>query len=96
LLVSFGFDSNSDAMFIFVGLSLILQANFWVEKLVMIYSRRAEYNADRFSFDCGFKKDLIKALYKLQLEKKGLFVSNHLYNFMIRSHPLIMERIRVI
>jgi len=66
ILLSFGFKTSCDAVLIFVGLSITLNLiNFWIDKLSMAYSRKIEYQADRFAYDLDFGEDLTNALYKM-------------------------------
>lgn len=58
---------------------------------MMINSRKNEFSADKFSYDIGYDREMIEALYLL--EKISLGDNSTIVQKMISSHPRITKRI---
>lgn len=58
---------------------------------MMINSRKNEFSADKFSYDIGYDREMIEALYLL--EKISLGDNSTIVQKMIASHPRITKRI---
>ena len=57
----------------------------------MTNSRKNEFNADKFSYDLGYDREMIEALYLL--EKISLGDNSTIIQKMTASHPRITKRI---
>jgi STE24 endopeptidase len=61
-----------------------------------LYSRKAEYQADRFAKNYGFEKELIDGLKKLTQKNLSNLTPHPLYVFFHFSHPTLLQRIRAL
>jgi STE24 endopeptidase len=61
-----------------------------------LYSRKAEYQADRFAKNYGFGKELIDGLKKLTQKNLSNLTPHPLYVFFHFSHPTLLQRIRAL
>ncbi len=67
---------------------------FFLQPLASIWSRRHEYEADRFAVEgVGSAAGLISALLRLTRENLGNLTPHPLYSFFHYSHPTLGERI---
>jgi STE24 endopeptidase len=96
LLKSFGFDATSEH--IFVPLVLIFSVampgiTFWFEPFFNHFSRKHEYEADRFTGEvlgeCG---SLISGLRKLHKENLANLTPHPIFTAFYYSHPTLLER----
>ena len=69
----------------------ILFLTFGFHTVMMINSRKNEFSADKFSYDIGYDREMIEALYLL--EKISLGDNSTIVQKMISSHPRITKRI---
>lgn len=69
----------------------ILFLTFGFHTVMMINSRKNELSADKFSYDIGYDREMIEALYLL--EKISLGDNSTIVQKMISSHPRITKRI---
>lgn len=96
---AFGFTSPTVPTFI--SLTLFLTA-LWpaVEKVVSflltLNSRRAEFEADRYSVDLGMGAALGRALANIHLENLGTMCPDWAYSTYTYSHPPLVERLQAI
>jgi STE24 endopeptidase len=90
---AFGFEAgNSAPAFLLFGL-LASVVTFWFSPLVHIWSRRYEYQADRFAADAmGGSSSLIGALRKLNEKNLSNLTPHPLYSGFYYSHPTLLER----
>ena len=92
---AFGFSSPSyhAAIVLFVFCSGPL--TFFLKPLFSIWSRRHEYEADRFAVEAVNKaSDLAEAILTLSRENLSNLTPHPWYSFYYYSHPTLMERIR--
>lgn len=61
-----------------------------------LYSRRAEYQADRFAKDYGYAKELMEGLKKLTRKNLSNLTPHPYYVFFHYSHPTLLQRIRAL
>jgi len=90
---AFGFESrNSATAFLLFGL-LAGVVTFWFSPLAHIWSRRYEYQADRFASEAmGEPSSLIGALRKLNEKNLSNLTPHPLYSGFYYSHPTLLER----
>jgi STE24 endopeptidase len=90
---AFGFEpGNSAPAFLLFGLMAGV-VTFWFSPLVHIWSRRYEYQADRFAADAmGEPSSLIGALRKLNEKNLSNLTPHPLYSGFYYSHPTLLER----
>ena len=70
---------------------------FWVSPLIHIWSRRFEYDADRFAAaTMGETQSLIQALRKLSKKNLSNLTPHPLYSSFYYSHPTLLERERAL
>lgn len=74
-----------------LGITIIL-LSFGFQLVLMKNSRRNEFTADKFSYDLGYDREMIEALYLL--EKIFLGDNSSIVQKMIASHPRITKRIQ--
>jgi len=94
---SFGFTPGNvaAAMLLFGLLSSTL--TFWGAPLLHWWSRRYEYQADRFAADTvGQPAPLISALRKLNEKNLSNLTPHRLYSGFYYSHPTLLERERAL
>jgi len=78
---------------------LIFFQTMWapVEKLLSfvmtLFSRKCEFDADRFSADLGMSSALQRGLCKIHLENLGAMCPDWLYSTYHYSHPPLLERL---
>jgi len=78
---------------------LIFFQTMWapVEKLLSfvmtLFSRKCEFDADRFSADLGMSSALQRGLCKIHLENLGAMCPDWLYSTYHYSHPPLVERL---
>ena len=96
IYVSFGFEQKS----IFIGLYLfsIVYApfTFFINIIQNFITRKLEYQADKYSYELGYKEYLIKSLCKLYEKNKSDLDPDPLYSIVNYSHPTLIERIRAL
>lgn len=61
-----------------------------------LYSRKAEYQADRFAAKYGYGKQLIEGLKKLTRKNLSNLTPHPLYVFFHFSHPTLLQRMRAL
>jgi STE24 endopeptidase len=90
---AFGFEpGNSAPAFLVFGL-LAGVVTFWFSPLAHIWSRRYEYQADRFAAEAmGEPSSLIGALQKLNEKNLSNLTPHPLYSGFYYSHPTLLER----
>ena len=59
-----------------------------------IFSRKNEYEADKFASDYGQAENLISALKKLTVNNLSNLTPHPLYVFFHYSHPTVLQRIK--
>ncbi|HSW67701.1 MAG TPA: M48 family metallopeptidase [Bacteroidales bacterium] len=64
--------------------------------IAKLYSRGAEFHADRFAKEYGLDKELISALKKLTRKNLSNLTPHPVYVFFNYSHPTLLQRIRAI
>jgi len=81
---------------IFFGM-LFTPIDFFLGILMQIFSRKNEYEADRFAAETtGDKDSMINALKKLSANNLSNLVPHPFYVFLNYSHPPVLERIKKI
>lgn len=90
----FGFkieDGMAPIMLLFS--SLIGLFTFWLNPIFNCFSRKYEYQADKFAKDvCGGGDSLISALRKLHTKNLGNLTPHKIYSAFHYSHPTLLER----
>lgn len=61
-----------------------------------LYSRKAEYQADRFAKDYGYAQELMEGLKKLARKNLSNLTPHPYYVFFHYSHPTLLQRIRAL
>jgi len=100
LYEAFGFPKKSEKP-ILLGLIIVLQFLLQIYNTAMGYlmnvlSRRFEFQADTFSVNLGYGKDLKGALIKLNKDNLGFPVYDPLYSAWHHSHPGLLQRLSAI
>ena len=96
IIQSFGFDNQSNFLYLFLFLSMYKPVSFVVDVISMYFIRRAEYQADAFAVKHNHGKALKNALVNLFKRNKGPLVADPLYSSMNHSHPTLVERLHAI
>lgn len=79
------------ALIIFIVEISTFLFTFSLQIVMMTNSRKNEFNADKFSYDLGYDREMIEALYLL--EKISLGDNSTIIQKMTASHPRITKRI---
>ncbi|KAI5955203.1 hypothetical protein KGF54_001764 [Candida jiufengensis] len=58
-----------------------------------LMSRKHEYDADKYAFDCGYAEELARSLIKLSNENLSSMNADWLYSAYHHSHPILPERL---
>ncbi|MFW6413834.1 MAG: M48 family metallopeptidase [Verrucomicrobiota bacterium] len=97
LYTAFGFSPDETpiyAGFVFFGL-LYTPVEMFLSLLVNAFSRRNEYEADRFALETGADTDeFVKALKKLSRDNLSNLTPHPFHVFLHYSHPPVLQRIR--
>ncbi|MBU0544700.1 MAG: M48 family metallopeptidase [Proteobacteria bacterium] len=89
-------DKSVYAGLVFFGM-LYVPLDFFTGILTQMFSRKNEYEADRFAVETtGDSNSLITALKKLSVENLSNLVPHPLYVFLNYSHPPLLNRIRAL
>jgi STE24 endopeptidase len=81
---------------IFFGM-LYSPIGFFISIFFKIYSRRNEYEADRFAIQAiGDSQPLVMALKKLSVENLSNLIPHPWYVFFHYTHPPVLERIKIL
>ncbi|HTX72606.1 MAG TPA: M48 family metallopeptidase [Rectinemataceae bacterium] len=93
---AFGFTAPSkEALLLIVSLASG-PCTFFLTPLFSAWSRRHEYEADRFSAAAAGAKEMGSALVKLNRENASNLTPHPLYSFWYYSHPTLLERLSAI
>lgn len=95
LLQSIGLDGNSGSIFAFIFLVASV-LGFWSMPIIGYFSRRAEYNADKFGASLSSKATLANALVRIVNENKAFPHSHPLYVFFHYTHPPLIDRLKAL
>lgn len=91
---SFGFsldDGMAPALILFLLVSGLF--TFWLSPFTNIWSRKHEYQADKFAVDAmGDPQPLVESLRGLHRENLSNLTPHPLYSFFHYSHPTLQER----
>ncbi|MFP4332058.1 MAG: M48 family metallopeptidase [Campylobacterales bacterium] len=81
-----------------IALLILLSSpiTFFIMPLVSYFSRKAEFEADRFGCEQGSKEGLKNALLKLVQENKMFPLSHPIYIFFYYSHPPLAKRLEAL
>lgn len=93
-LEGFGFSADSGLAPAFLLFGLVSGVvTFWVSPLSSIWSRKFEYEADRFARDAvGGPESMIAALHLLSQKNLSNLTPHPLYSAWYYSHPTLFER----
>jgi len=97
---TFGFPKYADKP-ILLGLIIVLQFFLQIFNTIMgfmmhVLSRKFEFEADEFSVQLGYAKDLKEALMKLNKDNLGFPITDPLYSAWHHSHPPLLQRLHAI
>ncbi|HPK04503.1 MAG TPA: M48 family metallopeptidase [Bacteroidales bacterium] len=96
LSAAFGVEEHSFHIGMIAFGILFSPISFVLGIFLNLWSRKAEYQADRFAKNYGFGKELINSLKKLTQKNLGNLTPHPLYVFFHYSHPTLLQRIRAI
>lgn len=91
-----GFRRNEQP--ILIGLMLVLTyvlspLNALIQFVMTKMSRAFEYQADRFAKELGYRRELARALLKLNIDNLGFPIFDSWYSAWNHSHPTLFERL---
>ena len=98
LYAAFGFNDPTRKVPTMIALLLFFQT-LWapVDKILSfvltVFSRRCEFEADKFSVDLNMSQKLQSGLCKIHLENLGAMCPDWLYSTYHYSHPPLVERL---
>lgn len=96
-LAAFGFQTAGIGPLLLLTLAFFGALSFWLSPLANAWSRRFEYQADRFSArGIGGPQPLVRALRKLTLRNLGNLTPHPVYSWFYYSHPTLWERERAL
>ncbi|MBF0314814.1 MAG: M48 family metallopeptidase [Oligoflexia bacterium] len=90
---SFHITVESPAVVILLFSMIIPPFTFFLTPLFSWYSRKNEYEADRFAATAARAEDLISALVKMYRDNASTLTPDSLYALFYYSHPTAMDRI---
>ncbi|MGB4205968.1 MAG: M48 family metallopeptidase [Bacteroidales bacterium] len=96
LSTAFGVEEHSFHIGMIAFGILFSPISFILGIFLNLWSRKAEYQADRYAKDYGFGQELINSLKKLTQKNLGNLTPHPLYVFFHYSHPTLLQRIRAI
>lgn len=91
-----GFNANEQP--VLIGLMLVLTyvlspLNAIIQFVMTKMSRAFEYQADRFAKELGYRRELARALLKLNIDNLGFPMFDSWYSAWNHSHPTLFERL---
>ena len=90
---AFGFEAGEPAPALLLCALLAGLAVFWLSPLLRVFSRRHEYEADRYAAGLmGESGPLVSALRKLHEKNLSNLTPHPLYSRFYYSHPTLLER----
>ncbi|GAA8316234.1 M48 family metallopeptidase [Helicobacter pylori] len=96
-LVFEGFNvSQTPASLIAILLLFLPVFSFYAMPLIGFFSRKNEYNADKFGASLSSKETLAKALVSIVSENKAFPYSHPFYVFLHFTHPPLLERLKAL
>ncbi|WP_101025420.1 M48 family metallopeptidase [Helicobacter pylori] len=96
-LVFEGFNvSQTPASLIAILLLFLPVFSFYAMPLIGFFSRKNEYNADKFGASLSSKEVLAKALVSIVSENKAFPYSHPFYVFLHFTHPPLLERLKAL
>ncbi|KAK5110811.1 hypothetical protein LTR62_005522 [Meristemomyces frigidus] len=97
LYEAFGFFTEKPTIIGFILFNEVLSPTDALVKLGMnIWTRRMEFQADKFSLDQGYANELASSLIKLQIQNLSSMDADWAYSSYNYSHPILTERLRAI
>lgn len=96
LAIAFGFDGTFFGFGLILFTILIEPLDFLLGLPVNYLSRRAEYAADRFAVNQGYKTEMLSALKTLTTENYGNLTPHPLQVLLTYSHPPMSDRLAAI
>ncbi|KAK5738069.1 zinc metalloprotease [Elasticomyces elasticus] len=97
LYEAFGFLKERPIIVGFILFNEVLSPMDSLVKLGMnVWTRRMEFQADAFSYDLGYSKELAASLIKLQIQNLSSMDADWLYSTYNYSHPILTERLKAI
>ena len=93
-LEAFGFEAGGGLAPVFLLFGLVSGVvTFWISPLSSIWSRKYEYQADRFARDAmNEPQSLVAALHRLSQKNLSNLTPHPLYSAWYYSHPTLFER----
>ncbi|TKA27742.1 hypothetical protein B0A50_04843 [Salinomyces thailandicus] len=93
---AFGFRERP-VMIGFILFNAVLSPTDSLVKLLMnIWTRRMEFQADEFSNNLGYARDLASSLIKLQIQNLSSMDADWMYSAYHYSHPILTERLQAV
>ena len=96
IYVSFGFEQKSTFIGLYLFSIVYAPFTFFINIIQNFITRKLEYQADKYSYELGYKEYLIKSLCKLYEKNKSDLDPDPLYSIVNYSHPTLIERIRAL
>ncbi|KAK3117681.1 zinc metalloprotease [Teratosphaeriaceae sp. CCFEE 6253] len=97
LYQAFGFVRERPTIIGFILFNEVLSPTDAVVKLGMnLWTRRMEFQADAFSKQLGYSRELAASLIKLQVQNLSSMDADWLYSTYNYSHPILTERLKAI
>ena len=96
VLLSFGFQYESNFLYLFIFANLYTPINFGLQFATMYLTRKFEYEADAYAVTYGHGKALKKGLVSLFKRNKAPLVADPFYSALNHSHPTLVERLQAI
>ncbi|KXT11910.1 hypothetical protein AC579_8580 [Pseudocercospora musae] len=97
LYKEFGFPTERPIIIGFILFNMVLSPTDHALKLIMnTLTRKFEYQADKFSYDLGYKAELASSLIKINIKNLSSMDADWMYSAYHHSHPILTERLRAL
>jgi len=93
LYLSFGFDTMPTMIGFMLFTMVYSPVDHVLRFLTNLLSRKNEFEADAFSVELGYRKDLSSGLITIHKENKSNMYPDKLYSAYHYSHPPLIERL---
>ncbi|KAL1302225.1 hypothetical protein AAFC00_002650 [Neodothiora populina] len=97
LYQSFGFGQERPIMIGFILFNEVFGPTDALVKLMMnVFTRKMEFEADKFGKDLGYSSELASSLIKLQIQNLSSMDADWMYSSYHYSHPILTERLKAL